>query len=185
MASRSVPAPGLGNEDIARLPLEGYKVERVDGEIIVTPAGWEHEEIAAGLLARLRGFVRARKLGKVFGTSAGFDLPGSGNLRSPDVSFVSARRFAGKRGVPFPQQAPDLVAEIVSPSDRPARMRKKVDEYLREGVCMVWIIWPEKAKAEIHRPGRAVRVIGLDGHLDGDDVVPGFRVRLRDILELD
>ncbi len=185
MASRIWEASALSNEAIARLPLEGYKVERVDGEIVVTPAGWEHEDIAGELVTRLRAHVRAKALGKVFGTSAGYDVPRSHNLRSPDVSFVSAARFSGTRGVPFPKQAPDLAAEIMSPSDRAARIRKKIDEYLREGVRVVWVFWPDKAKAEIHRPGRAVRIIGGDGHLDGDDVVPGFRVRLRDILQVD
>lgn len=185
MATKSSVAPGLTNEDMLRLPIEGYKVERVDGELILTPASWEHGEIGSGLLARLFNHVKANKLGKAFGPDLGFDLPRTRNLRCPDVSFVSTARFAGRDDAPFPEQAPDLVAEVVSPSEKPARVRRKVAEYIDEGTLLVWVIWPDEKRAEIYRPGRAARVIGLDEALDGEDVVPGFRVLLREILEVD
>jgi Uma2 family endonuclease len=112
----------------------------------------------------------------------GFRLP-SGNIRSPDVSFVAAGRLSGER-VPsdFVTLAPDLAVEVVSPGDRPRHVLDKVGEYLQAGVRLVWVIDPQNERAVAHRSLSEVLDLGLADELEGADVLPGFRCRLGDLL---
>ena len=168
--------------DLRAQPADGNKYELVDGEIRVSPGGARHSHVAVKLMARLWAFVQERRLGFVFGSDIGFRLPG-GNVRSPDASFVSAGRFPNER-MPddFPDLAPDLAVEVVSPRDRPRYVLDKVGEYLEAGVRLVWVIDPRKAKAVVHRSVTDARELGPHDTLDGEDVLPGFSCRLADIL---
>jgi Uma2 family endonuclease len=169
-------------EDLLAMPKDGQKYELVDGEIRVSPAGDRHSVIAAQLVALLVPFVKQHRLGYVMTADAGFRLP-SKNVRSPDASFVAAGRFPDDK-VPddFGSLAPDLAVEVLSPGDRPRYVLDKVGEYLEAGVRMVWVIDPRKERAVVYRSLSDVRELGADDALDGEDVLPGFRCTLREIL---
>jgi Uma2 family endonuclease len=176
-------APARATEaDLLAQPKDGNKYELVDGQIRMSPGGARHSQVSIRLAARLLAFATERGLGHAFDSSAGFRLPG-GNVRSPDASFVAAGRFAGDR-VPddFADLAPDLAVEVVSPGDRPRHVLDKVGEYLEAGVRLVWVIDPQESKAVVYRSPSDVRELGPDDRLDGEDVLPGFRCRLGDVL---
>jgi len=169
-------------DDLRAMPKDGQKYELVDGEIRVSPAGDRHSFVAANLIVLLGAFVKQRRLGYVMGADAGFRLP-SKNVRSPDVSFVAAGRFPDDK-VPedWGSLAPDLAVEVLSPRDRPRYVMDKVGEYLEAGVRLVWVIDPKKERAVVYRSLSDVRELGPDQSLEGQDVVPGFSCRLRDIF---
>jgi Uma2 family endonuclease len=169
-------------DDLRAAPEDGHKHELVDGAVVVTPAGSRHGQVAIRLAARLALFVEEHSLGYVFDSSTGFRLPG-GNVRLPDVSFVGRGRFDGER-VPddFSDVAPDLAVEVLSPSDRPRQVLDKVGEYLQAGVRLVWVVDPKRGRAAVYRSLTDVHELGPDAQLDGEDVVPGFRCRLRDVV---
>ena len=177
------PARTITDEELLQLPEDGNKYEVVDGELVVSPgAGWRHEKIVSKLVTWLRLFVDERRLGEVLPSSLLYVLP-SGNRRGPDISFVSAAKAAqvGPDTV-FPKFAPDLAVEVLSPSDSPRRVQDKVGEYLEAGVRLVWILDPENRRAVIYRALSSVDRIDESGHLDGEDVLPGFRCRLADVF---
>lgn len=168
--------------DLLRVRDDGYKRELVDGEIRVSPAGSRHGVIAVKLSARLLAHAEQNRLGDVFDSSTGFRLPG-GNVRCPDVSFVARGRFEGGQ-VPqgFSPVPPDLAVEILSPDDRSRELLDKVGEYLDAGVRLVWVIDPRTRSATLYRSPAEVRTIGADEQLSGEDVVPGFRCPLSEIV---
>lgn len=169
-------------QDLLGMPKDGRKYELVDGEIRVSPAGDRHSVVALKLGARLLAFVTDHGLGHVMGADAGFRLPG-GNVRSPDASFVSTGRFPDDRPPgDFGDLAPDLVVEVISPGDRPRYVLDKVGEYLEAGVRLVWVIDPQRSIAVVYRSLTDVAEIAIDEDLDGGDVLPGFRCRLRELL---
>jgi Uma2 family endonuclease len=174
------------DEDLLRVPRDGQKYERVDGEMRVSPAGARHGAVSMALGARLWTFVTDRKLGHVFESSTGFRWPGRkperpDNVRSPDVSFVAIGRFPGEsRPVGFVAFAPDLAVEVLSPNDRWSEVFEKVGEYLDAGTRLVWVIDPEKRTAAVYRSATDVRTLGETDALDGEDVVPGFVCQLKD-----
>ena len=172
--------PAATEEDLLRTPSDGQKYELVDGEIRVSPAGLPHGRVCMRLAARLGPFVEERRLGDLFDSSTGFRLPG-GNVRLPDVAFVATGRIGVSSG--FGEVAPDLAVEVLSPNDRSRQVLDKVGEYLDAGVRLVWVIDPERRTAAVHRSLTAVRELGPDDFLDGEDVVPGFRCRLADVID--
>ena len=173
----------LTDADLLAVPRDGRKYEFVDGAIRVSPAGFRHGVVSVRLTRRIDTFVSAAQLGYVLESSTGYRLPG-GNVRSPDVSFVRLERLpSNELPVGFAEFAPDLAVEVLSPEDRQREILDKVGEYLAAGVALVWVIDPEKRSAAVFRSLTDVRHIGHDGELDGEDVVPGFRCRLAELVE--
>jgi Uma2 family endonuclease len=78
--------------------------------------------------------------------------------------------------------APDLAVEVLSPEDSPREVLDKVGEYLAAGVRLVWVIDPRASRAVRYRSLTDVHEIGPDGNLDGEEVLPGFRCPLADLL---
>jgi Uma2 family endonuclease len=78
--------------------------------------------------------------------------------------------------------APDLVAEILSPDDRPGEVLAKVGDWLDAGTKLVWVIDPERGDARVYRGDGTIAMIGPDDALDGEDILPGFTCQLLEIL---
>lgn len=179
----ATPTHRATEDDLRATPRDGQKYELVDGEIVVSPAGTRHGTVCVNLLLLLGNFVRGRNLGQVLESSTGFRLPG-GNVRSPDVSFIARDRLAGEPlSDDFSNLPPDLAVEVLSPNDRTRELMDKIGEYLQAGVRMVWVVDPKRERGAVYRSLTDVRELGPDGTFDGEDVVPGFACRLRDILE--
>ncbi len=103
------------------------------------PTGGEHGEIAMELARHIANHVADRSLGRVYIDETGFILANDPPVvLSPDIAFVAEERLpprSARRG--FLELPPDLVVEIVSPSDRMSQVADKVDEYVRAGVRLV------------------------------------------------
>ena len=174
-------------EEFESMPDDGKRYELVDGELIeMPPAGLEHGGVGSGLVAELWNHVRSRRLGRVFGPDTGFRIFPERNLAyAPDVSFVTAERIAtvedySKMG----RLAPDLVVEVVSPSDRMPDVLAKVRNYLLAGVRLVWVVEPSLRSVTAFVHDRESRHYAEDDVLDGGDVLPEFRLPVADIFDL-
>ncbi|MDP9363937.1 MAG: Uma2 family endonuclease [Chloroflexota bacterium] len=102
---------------------------------------------------------------------------------APDVAFVRAERLPSpseRRG--FSPVVPDLAVEVVSPSDRQAKVDEKVALYLAAGVPLLWVAYPRRRVVRVHRPGREPVELGEGDVLDGEDVLPGFRLPVADVF---
>lgn len=119
--------------------------ELTNQRIVMTPpAGWGHGEIEARLSRMLFDFVESNKLGKVFGSSTGYNLP-SGDTLEPDVSFISAARWAKGPQVgrgEFLKIVPNLVVEILSPATAQRDRVEKKQIYEANGVDELWLVDP-------------------------------------------
>jgi Uma2 family endonuclease len=137
-----------------------HRYELLSGRVLMNPpAGYPHGEIEANVVSLLGQFVRTHHLGKVFGSSQGYELP-TGDTLEPDASFVSNARWkAGplpKRGE-FLRVVPDLVVEISSPSTASRDRGEKRKAYEAAGVRELWLI--DERAGEVHvfvRKGRAL-----------------------------
>ena len=169
-------------EDLLRTPDDGFKHELVDGEIRMSPAGTRHGLMSLKLASRLLAYVEQQGLGHVLDSRTGFRMPG-GNVRCPDVGFVARGRFEGDK-VPegFSAVPPDLAVEVVSPDDRPRYVFDKIGEYLGAGVRLVWVVDAAGRVATVYRSLTNVRRLEQHEMLEGEDVVPGFRCPLVDVL---
>ena len=187
-ATRPIAKPAaklLTADDLLRLDAEGVRGELIRGELSETmPTGREHGEIVVNLSAELRNFVKPRKLGVLTASDSGVLLERDPDtVREPDVAFFSADRGAsGGRVTGYAEAVPDLVVEIVSPSDRRTAVNDKALMWLRYGARLVWVVRPDARAVDVHREGSPVVALGEDDALDGMDVLPGFSCAVRDIF---
>ena len=156
------------------------------GELIVmSPTGSESGRQNGSLFGQIWYWNRQSKLGVVFDSSTGFTFP-NGAKRSPDVSWIEVTRWneltrKQKRG--FAPIAPDFTLELLSPNDRLQDTQKKMQEYIKCGVKLGWLIYPDETRVEIYRLGKDVEVLDSPSTLSGEDLMPGLVVELDEIFE--
>jgi Uma2 family endonuclease len=172
-------------EQLERLQLPNKSTELVRGRLIVRePPGTYHGKISGRLLLRVGGFVEAQGLGEVFGQDTGFRIASNPDtVRAPDLAFIARDRLSQITSRGYAPVAPDLIAEILSPDDRPGEVIAKIGEWLGAGVKLAWVLDPERRIAQVHRPDGGLSLIGVDGALDGETVLPGFRCVLESLYQ--
>jgi Uma2 family endonuclease len=172
-------------DEFWRLAQDDQRLELVDGDVIeMTPAGAEHSEIGLLIGSLLLTAARSIRAGRAFGADCGFALSlDPPVVRAPDAAFVRADRTpkAAELERFFPG-APDLAVEVISPDDTMAQLLEKVDEYLAAGTQLVWIVAPRRREVYVYRPTGSPEVIGADGTLTADPILPGFSVTVRDLF---
>jgi Uma2 family endonuclease len=91
------------------------------------------------------------------------------------VAFVSRERLpAEDLLVGFPDLAPDLVVEVVSPSDTAGAVQAKLEDWLGSGSSLVWIVYPDTRSVAVYRSLDQVSILVQGDILDGGPVLPGF-----------
>ena len=170
-------------EELASRPNDGNRYELVDGVLrMMSPAGNRHGRIAAKLLVRITNHVEQQNLGVTYAAETGFLIRQSPDtVRAPDVAFVAHDRlqdFADDVG--YLPLAPDLVAEVVSPSDSSSAVEAKVQSWLDAGVRLVLAVDPQNSTIREYRPNGQIRVFS-EGVVDLDNVLSGFAL---DVIEL-
>lgn len=160
------------------------RTELVRGVLVVRePAGFRHGAVSAVLTSLLRDHVARHRLGLVVAAETGFLL-----AREPDTVRAAAVAFVRRERIPNPEPlgyaplAPDLVVEVLSPSDRPGETLAKVGEWLSAGSRLVWVVDPVRRLARVYRADGSETVLQETESLDGEDVVPGFSCRLGENL---
>ena len=186
---RAIPAPGTATEDdvLAIHARENRLYELVDGILVEKGMGYSESMLAGAVLSFIRAFVLPRRLGLVTGADGMMRLfPGL--VRIPDVAFAAWDRLPNRRvpRTPIPDLVPNLAVEVLGESNPEREMQRKVGEYFRNGVELVWLIDPRDRTARVYRSTSDVRVLGERDALDGGTVLPGFELPLADLFgELD
>lgn len=168
--------------EIARQPENELRRLELDEGVIVEMAESSptNTVIAGRVIYFLNAFVIPNDLGYVTAPDGGFKL-GERKVRQPDAAFISKSRV-----VTLPKHfdlPPDLAVEIVSPNEDVLR---KVDEYLRAGTRIVWVVYASEKMIYVFTldENRNLRgqPFGVNDTLDGGDVLPGFRLPVQDVF---
>lgn len=176
------------DEELLSLPDRLKKCEIIRGELVVSPAGIEHEEIGVRLIVTLGAYVRRHKLGIVCGSSAGYWMKGRTAFLSPDVSFIAKDRLQGAKRAPkkFFDGAPDLAVEVLSPSDTIDKLHEKIVEYFDNGAKLIWVLNPEEQTVLVYHTPQPDTLLRAGDALDGEAVVEGFSMPVSELFaELD
>lgn len=161
-----------------------YRMELIDGQVtVMSPSGYEADEVSIELARQLANWVRPRRLGRVTGSSAGFILPNT-DTRAPDVSFVKAERL---RQSPrsFAELAPDLMVEVKSPTDNLNQLRHKVQSFLNLGTQIGIVVNPETHTVEVYRSNNdTTEILGDGDMLTVPELLPGWTVEISELWPL-
>ncbi len=176
--------PLVTADELLHRPSDGLRYELWEGELRqMPPSGFEHGVVSADIGSPLRNYVRQNNLGVVTGAETGFKVRANPDtVLAPDAAFVSAARLpAGPVRGYFPG-APDLAVEVVSPGDTVQEVDDKVAAWLEFGVKLAWVVRPRRKSVEVHRASGETVLVGAQGELSGEDVVPGFTLKVAEIF---
>ncbi|PKB64018.1 MAG: hypothetical protein BZY80_04345 [SAR202 cluster bacterium Io17-Chloro-G2] len=188
----SIGAKRLTFEAWLALPETKQRYEIVDGAMLMPPAPTaDHQWIMSEIFLRLRSFVDDRGLGVV--------LPAPVDLlirreplrtRQPDILYLSADRTGIKgraelRGLQYLEAAPELVVEVLSPSNSRRDIEEKLEDYRHIGARQCWLVSPEAETVEVLNlsadEASATTIYGVEGTLSSE-VLGDFSLLIRDIF---
>lgn len=165
-------------EEIEHLPRDKQRFEVIRGVLRALPPGsGELGKIAAEITARLGNYLRVTGHGgRAFAGRTGFVLARDPDiLVAPDVAYVSAARLPPRsERRSYLRVAPDLAIELRSPTNRRRGIQAKVEDYLENGVSIVWSVDLPRRQVTVSTPDGGVVILGEADTLAGGDVLPGF-----------
>ena len=155
------------------------------GEIvIVPPAGYESEDQNAEVVMQLRLWAKRDGRGKATGPTAEFILPTRAAL-SPDAAWVSYGRlaqFSKQQRRKFLHVCPGFVIEVMSPTDRLAAAKKKMEERLRGGIDLGWLIDGDRRAVYVYRKGQqGTETVTGTSTISGEGPVAGLELNLDEV----
>lgn len=191
-ASLTEAAAGRADEQSARITIEQFEqmdfefpVDLVKGRIEeLPPPGAAHGRVCLNIAVLLELWARATGAGAVTSNdSAVVTDEGDVTVRGCDVAFIRWESLPD-RTLPAGafRVAPDLVVEVLSPSDRWLQVEAKLDDYLRAGVNEVWVVSIEERSVWVCRAGQAHQRLAEDAELTSPELLPGFSCRVVDFF---
>jgi Uma2 family endonuclease len=156
--------------------------ERVHGEIVeVGFSSTYYSVVAVEFAFHITKHVRENEIaGYVTREGGGYDIDAD-NTYAPDAAFISKVRLPQLPRQGFAPVAPDLVVEVVSPSSTTAEIQRKTQDYLKAGVRLVIVAYPDTKSIVVHTREGA-KTLEADAIFDGGEVLPGFSLRVGDLF---
>ncbi|MDZ7705863.1 MAG: Uma2 family endonuclease [Trueperaceae bacterium] len=177
----TVESQSISAEQLFELSGEGKHYELVRGELdVVAPAGHKHGYITMEIGSSLARHVRENRFGRVYAAETGFKLASNPDtVLAPDVAFVSTERLQNvDTTTAYLLVAPDLVVEVLSPSDLNSKIAEKVAMWLEHHTSLVIVIDPHLHTATLYRSRTDANILTRTDTLDGGEVVPGWQLSL-------
>jgi Uma2 family endonuclease len=160
--------------------------ELVRGEVIELPPPFKrHGAVCVRVSTLLSLFVEAQPRGYVTGNDSGVILERDPDtVRGPDVAVYDDAQEFSDLHPKYGEVPPRLAVEVLSPSDKWTNVMRKVTDYLRSGVGLVWVIDPEARTVTACKSGLAPVLLEENQEVTGDEALPGFRCRVGDFFAL-
>jgi Uma2 family endonuclease len=180
VARTQIPPP-ITPDDL--LKLDGL-CELVDGEILEKGTmGFRSGVSTFRLALRLGEFLDGKEIGAASCETTFQCFPQKpSQVRRPDISFIVAARLGDVPDDSHVPIRPDLVVEVVSPSDRINDLEDRLADFRSVGVPLIWIVYPHSRIVRIFRPGERIEELTEAEELRGESILPGFSAALRDIF---
>lgn len=183
---RFEPPPGTATEaDVTEIHDRTNRLcELVDGVLVEKTVGTFESYLAVEIGSLLRDFVKANQLGVVLGAD-GFMRFAPGLVRIPDAAFIAWDNWSTEevKRQAIADLSPDLVVEVISSSNTPQEMDRKLREYFDAGARLVWYIYPEEETVRVFQSVDDVRVLTKAETLDGGETLPGFTLKLAEFFQ--
>ena len=143
----------------------------------------EHDAPRINLEGALRESTEGRGLGTIL-TRAGVWLEGNPDtVRKADIAYISSANLqSGTLNYGYPEAAPDLLVDVVTPTDRFAAVSENARMWSDSGVPLVWIAYLGGRSVDVYHADGSTLTLTEDDTLDGGEVLPGFSCRVSEIF---
>lgn len=179
MTTAPAPPRTYTVDDLLAMP-DGDQYELVDGELREKCMGVNANETSP-IVAALLGATARLLAGRLLAEQQYQVFPDPHLVRRPDLSYFRPSRKPD-RATRIVQTAPDLVVEILSPTNETLDLRLKVEAWLNAGVEIVWVLLPELREVTVYARGQRPRILSADDTIDGGEVLPGFSALVADLF---
>jgi len=172
-------------DELWELEDDGWRHELIRGELVsMPPTGEEHASLMVVLSIELGGFIRRNGLGRAVSGDPGIFVSRDPDVvLAPDFAFTRRERLASEQPLPgFVTIVPDLVVEILSPSERAGHINAKIQEYIAAGVQLLWLVDPPHRSITVYSADEPPRFLAESDVIDGGDVLPGFEIRVGELF---
>ena len=170
----------------AGLPEEdAYRIELVRGRVVREPRpGARHGWLVQKLFSALHAHVEQHRLGIVINETGFLLSVDPPTVRGPDLAVILSENLP-REELPegFWTMPPDLVVEVLSPSNSAVEIHEKVVDYLTAGSRLVWVVDAHTRTVIVYGSRDESRLLTLDCDLEGGEVIPGFRISVADLFE--
>lgn len=159
-----------------------FELER--GKVVeVSRPGELHGVVCANVLWILGGYIRQTRKGYVCGNDTGVIWEcDPDTVKGPDAIFYDRNRSFGDLNPKWTEDPPVLAVEVRSPNDRMSRINRRIAQFLKWGVPLVWLVDPEDQTVTIYRADQPLEVLEADQQLTGDGHLPEFRCTVADFF---
>lgn len=172
-------------EDFLNLPNNGRIQELVRGKVIeMPPPGFRHGKVCRRISRLIGDYVEDHDLGHVLVNDSGVVTERHPDtVRGADIAIYLYDRLPKDiEIVGYPDAAPNLVFEVLSPDDRWPRVSSKVGEYLNAGVTIVCIADPEAQTVTVFRADQPPQTIGAADVLSLPEVLRDHTVAVASLF---
>ena len=176
--------PPISDEELQHAR-EAGGVEFVNGQLVEKPVSKESSRVASRIITLLQNHVDAVGGSEVYPPDLGYQCfpEEPARFRKPDVSVIRQERLAKLDPdpglMPIP---PDLAVEVLSPTDFAYDVAAKIDEYLRNGFPLVWVVEPNTRTVVVHRADGSVAKLRDNDEITGESALPDFRCKVADFF---
>lgn len=170
-------------EEFAEMQFD-QRVELIDGKI--RKMG-NNNRTQSELVIRFGVLIEpyARPVGKFYGGDVSIIIdPDKNRTRAADLAFLSSEKVAKLGDCAGLDHAPELIIEIVSPSNTWEHVQDKIDDYFRIGVQQVWIVSPGAKKIFVHTSAIDTQGYAIEdsAEIDLSPIIPGLVISLTDVF---
>jgi Uma2 family endonuclease len=165
---------------------DGKLYELEEGKVVeMPPASEYHGALCAFIVHLLWKYVLRRGKGYVCSNDTGFLVKRRpATVRGPDIMLFDENRPLRKLSRKFADRLPVLVVEVLSPGDKTARLHRRISQFLKRGVPLVWLVDPEAEAVTVYRPGKEHYVVEGSEELTGEDILPELRYKASELFAL-
>lgn len=160
-------------------PNDGHKYEWNDGELIKF-MGMNKKQVF--IYQRLSKLFSEKGLWKYGTLVAEYDTMLSGiQMRRPDIAYLSDKQVElTKEGQ---DEIPEFVIEVISGFDNINLVEKKIIEYYKAGVSVVWLVMPEEKSVHVYTSRKTVMICTDDDICSASPILPDFQISVNDLLD--
>jgi Uma2 family endonuclease len=156
-----------------------------EGRIIEMPSPSElHGFVVIAITSLLLAYKRKIGRGRIIGNDSGLLLQASPPIvRGPDLAFFKESKSHSELSRGTNPDCPEVVVEVLSPSNSTREMNRKIIQYLRRGIPFVWVVDPEDKSMMVYRPNQNPEILEGDQTIESPLAPEGFVAKISQFFE--